>query len=539
MASIESKPGKYIHYNPDDPLGTFVINDTTLVGDNIAQIEKTAKIHSLKFTQSKVFDLDIGKEVVHKENRSSKKASINSSDLCAIIQYVIIPLINKRLSKIANIRFRLMNSNIDVVQYEEGDYFKKHRDFETFMSKYTKCYSCLIGLFDTELGGETKVYNTYEGTLLNGSCTRGGICIFPNDMYHEGLRIDKGIKIILKIDLIMEEIIDSPYTTIEYNLNSTMESKNEFTIPKSFTHILGPCLLSGAKAVRCDIDYSKLIKIIDSMHLSPDITQKDISDIMEELVKYGILPPDIKFNDMIHSSKELKIVCDTIKSKESVLTTNSAEFGLTFANLANLCEGYQCYVTFIINDYVFDGYKSYVDPEEVRDTEKKRKNKDSYITVALDGTILQAHGSKSYTYRGFCSPKDKIQYIDIESKEESSPLTVVSYALATIQQMMTLYETQIGDFESNFKIDDSVSNKKYLKSKTSDLLTESQKIVKKTFDDHEAIINENIMGAELLDPYYSTVDSFETEFCNDGSYDKFYYYNTQFVDVLYHFVKYT
>jgi predicted 2-oxoglutarate/Fe(II)-dependent dioxygenase YbiX len=105
-------------------------------------------------------------------------------------------------------------SHGDVLLYEEGDFFRRHRDTvppqPTGDPLTRTLHSLLIGLIDTEEGGETEVMELDGSTYVyyNQSCRRGQYVLFPSERIHSGLEVIKGNKLVLKLDYWMPRVAE-------------------------------------------------------------------------------------------------------------------------------------------------------------------------------------------------------------------------------------------------------------------------------------------------------------------------------------------
>jgi hypothetical protein len=83
------------------------------------------------------------------------------------------------------------------LRYEEGMFFQKHQDFERYVCNGMVPYVCLIGLQDTENGGETVVGEQ----VCRGSCRQNGVVFFPSNIPHQAKKVVKGVKVCLKMEI--------------------------------------------------------------------------------------------------------------------------------------------------------------------------------------------------------------------------------------------------------------------------------------------------------------------------------------------------
>jgi predicted 2-oxoglutarate/Fe(II)-dependent dioxygenase YbiX len=103
-------------------------------------------------------------------------------------------------------------SHGDVLLYEEGDFFRRHRDtvpHHPSGPQTRTLHSLLIGLIDTKEGGETEVMEL-DGSIktYTQSCRRGQYVLFPSERLHSGLEVIKGNKLVLKLDYWMPKVVE-------------------------------------------------------------------------------------------------------------------------------------------------------------------------------------------------------------------------------------------------------------------------------------------------------------------------------------------
>jgi hypothetical protein len=92
-------------------------------------------------------------------------------------------------------------SHGDVVFYTEGGKFDNHRDQPQQYRGDIMFYTLLVGLTDTEQGGETVVQFGDKSLVFNETATKGKFLLFPSELMHRGETILSGYKMILKLDM--------------------------------------------------------------------------------------------------------------------------------------------------------------------------------------------------------------------------------------------------------------------------------------------------------------------------------------------------
>jgi hypothetical protein len=83
------------------------------------------------------------------------------------------------------------------LRYDPGMFFQKHQDFERYICNGMVPYVCLIGLQDTEKGGETMVGEQ----VCHGSCRENGVVFFPSNLPHQAKTVIRGRKTCLKMEM--------------------------------------------------------------------------------------------------------------------------------------------------------------------------------------------------------------------------------------------------------------------------------------------------------------------------------------------------
>ena len=96
-----------------------------------------------------------------------------------------------------------LNELFRFYKYEVGQQFKRHRDQSFIRDQFEASYfTFMIYLNDTYLGGAT----TFDKVVIQPK--QGTALIFQHDLEHEGTAVDKGIKYVLRTD-IMFRLSDS------------------------------------------------------------------------------------------------------------------------------------------------------------------------------------------------------------------------------------------------------------------------------------------------------------------------------------------
>lgn len=102
-----------------------------------------------------------------------------------------------------------INPVFRVYRYEEGQYFKAHKDNEiTTDCGGTTTHTVLIYLNDNFIGGETITYPTglkHKDFAKSIKPSTGKILVFDQNLLHEGVQVKLGVKYVLRTDIISYE----------------------------------------------------------------------------------------------------------------------------------------------------------------------------------------------------------------------------------------------------------------------------------------------------------------------------------------------
>lgn len=168
--------------------------------ESLTRIQQFVDDQQKSYTDSLVFNMTTKENELHEELRQSKKVSLNKPELFKLINETIMQDLNKQ-AKPDGFIMQLVEDEVDLIQYDEGGHFDKHRDFVNFISDQMKCYSLLLCLEGTQEGGETKLYFPDNTVEITETRTTGGCAVFRNEIFHEGCKILKGKKVILKMNI--------------------------------------------------------------------------------------------------------------------------------------------------------------------------------------------------------------------------------------------------------------------------------------------------------------------------------------------------
>ena len=161
-----------------------------------------------------VYDKKLEKEKISKSHRNAQKIHERRKEVILKLKKIILPKLLawlKTFSNFKHIWFRY--SHTQWILYSQGMFFSKHQDFEKYLCDYLTPYVALLGLENTEAGGETMIGET----LCNGSCKQNGIVFFPGNIPHEAKMVKKGIKRCLKLEFFV--LMDQNVTGVQDSLH--------------------------------------------------------------------------------------------------------------------------------------------------------------------------------------------------------------------------------------------------------------------------------------------------------------------------------
>lgn len=178
------------------------------------QIDTLNKLDDYK--DAEIYDHNDGMNKLDDSKRRCKEMFLDSKT----VQW-ISDEITPKLNTIKNYRFDLCTlGHTRIIEYQEGDFFAKHKDKINLHSNMLKSYSILISLNECGVdyeGGKTILYlgpdETEPYTSVYNDKVGSGV-IFSKDIVHEGTALTSGTKKILFLNYmcyvtdVYKEIID-------------------------------------------------------------------------------------------------------------------------------------------------------------------------------------------------------------------------------------------------------------------------------------------------------------------------------------------
>lgn len=165
---------------------------------SIKLVNKTFNANSSDWIESKIFNTKEKVNEVNENVRISKKKVFKENKYFDIVQKEIIDKINNHVKKVY---FSLVRDDIELVKYDKGDFFEKHQDFVKYTSNQFECFSLILYLNDDYEGGKTNLYISDDKKIISDT-KKGQMLIFKNEIVHEGEKVTKGTKYILRLNLI-------------------------------------------------------------------------------------------------------------------------------------------------------------------------------------------------------------------------------------------------------------------------------------------------------------------------------------------------
>ena len=184
----------------------YLTDNNELLGQKLySELEK----YKNKFKDSTVYIAETKKEAISSK-RSSQTSTFNDEKIRELVQNNVVPILNKDCN---SCYFTVPNYHQDWVKYSVGGEFKIHTDFVKYHYKDMKTYTMLIGLKNTESGGETNLYLPYKKkrnkrqrrqrrkVTFSEGINPGGILCFQSDLLHSGSPVLRGEKEVLVLTL--------------------------------------------------------------------------------------------------------------------------------------------------------------------------------------------------------------------------------------------------------------------------------------------------------------------------------------------------
>ena len=142
--------------------------------------------------------------IQHRDLRKSTFRAITDNKLFDLVDDVVARLNEDDQSY----RYTLRRNDVTHIKYEEGGFFKRHRDYLSTTSNLIEEYTLLLCVTPQDdnddavknKGGET-IIHTYGGATAYDTTTSGSGILFRKDLLHEGNELISGKKHIITANI--------------------------------------------------------------------------------------------------------------------------------------------------------------------------------------------------------------------------------------------------------------------------------------------------------------------------------------------------
>ena len=151
-----------------------------------------------EWKEAVVHHRETGRDGVNHRARKAFKCVERRHDFIGHVQRLLMRALLPRLQKEKGFLYCWARGHrgTEWLWYKPGMFFRPHTDFERYVCGGLVPYVCLIGLMDTEEGGETKV----ASEKYVGGARKNGMLFFPASEMHEAMPVIKGEKLCLKME---------------------------------------------------------------------------------------------------------------------------------------------------------------------------------------------------------------------------------------------------------------------------------------------------------------------------------------------------
>jgi 2OG-Fe(II) oxygenase superfamily len=211
-----------------------------LTNDDIQQLYEKVNYSMDKLEEAQVYIRETKENKKDDEFRKCKELCLDN-DVLKWLDQTVTPKLNKEYKEFT---FETSTVEARIIHYDSGDFFAKHTDVINVHSNLFKSYSLLINLETCEEGGETVLYinDDFSHISQHSSKIRGAGLLFPKSLWHEGMPIKKGTKVILFMNyhcymvekdyILVETSLGGEKTSLENNIFEDKQSeKRQFVVP--------------------------------------------------------------------------------------------------------------------------------------------------------------------------------------------------------------------------------------------------------------------------------------------------------------------
>ena len=143
--------------------------------------------------------------IIFRDLRKSTFRTITDNRLFDLVDNVVARLNEDDQS---SYRYTLRRNDVTHIKYEEGGFFKRHRDYLSTTSNLIEEYTLLLCVTPQDdnddavknKGGET-IIHTYGGATAYDTTTTGSGILFRKDLEHEGAELISGEKHIITANI--------------------------------------------------------------------------------------------------------------------------------------------------------------------------------------------------------------------------------------------------------------------------------------------------------------------------------------------------
>ncbi|XWV26484.1 hypothetical protein QJ857_gp0585 [Tupanvirus soda lake] len=168
----------------------------------VNSIACSVQLKNLDFSTSKLYHKDLKENIIDGSQRSSKTHKIYYDENTKIIFQSVEKLI-EHINEKQKTLFSLIPNDIDIIKYENGDFFNKHSDFVPIKNKYITYYTLLFCLDANCVGGQTSIYLDDSNSIdFDETIIPNDWLLFMNEIEHAGKTVESGHKIILKANVV-------------------------------------------------------------------------------------------------------------------------------------------------------------------------------------------------------------------------------------------------------------------------------------------------------------------------------------------------
>lgn len=269
----------------------------SLTNEKLNELNKLIYIKKLDFSNSEVLNTKTHLNEINDKIRKSKKAVVTDPDvykwLTANPAKQLLKLHDRKY------KFHIVQDKIDIIKYEDGDFFDPHQDFVKFYSNDLKCATLLICLKGDCHGGETRLFLNKENTLdIRETKTPGGCLMLRNELWHAGRKVVNGEKIILKVNLLITP----------YKIDGEIPTQKNFTLV-NFKYDIRTCFVPNDVAVEFKpfvIDSEENKVVLDISYEQFEIICKNLSEPNNELISESTLELMRKMKIVTKSDLEIE-----------------------------------------------------------------------------------------------------------------------------------------------------------------------------------------------------------------------------------------